>query len=112
MVLAAELAVGLVGDEGEVLGQEGDGLDEGGGMALGALDAVVEVEAVAAGFAEGVPAEDEEAGDVELLIEFLLAVGAQHTNGFIVKLTIKIISRPAALFTSDIIAQSARSSIP
>lgn len=78
VVLGAELAGGVVRDQGEVLGEERDGLDEGAGAALGALHAVVEVQPVAAALAQRVPAQDQQARDVQLLVELLLAVSAQH----------------------------------
>jgi len=50
-------------------------------VAFGAVNPGVVVQSVAAGFAEGVSAEDEEAGDVEFVVELSLAVGADH-NGY------------------------------
>lgn len=56
---------------------------------------------IAAGLAERVPAEDEQSGDVEFLVELLLAMSAEHltTNN-------RIISQIA------ITHHKARSSIP
>ena len=86
MVLEAELAVGVVADEGQVFGQQRDGLDEGRGVAFGALDSIVHVYPIAAGLTERVAAEYEQPRDVELLIELFLAVRAEHltTNNRII----------------------------
>lgn len=65
-------------EEGEVLGEEVDVLDEGVAEALGALDAAVLVELPAALLAEGMAAEDEQARSVGGVGELGGAIVAFH----------------------------------
>ena len=66
------------GKESQVLGKESDGVGEGGGAAVGALHPVVHERAIAAGFTQGVPANDEQSWDVVLFVELLVAGSADH----------------------------------
>jgi hypothetical protein len=52
-------------------------------VALGALNSIAEVQAVAAGLAQRMPTKDQQPGDVKPLVELSFAIGAQHLTAYI-----------------------------
>lgn len=76
--LPGSLRPGADLEQGQVLRQEADLLDEGVAEALGALDAAVIMELQAAVLAQGVAAENEQPGHVGAVVELGLAGVAVH----------------------------------